>query len=80
MKNRDLGFYYLGNGISVADKNSEVSGDFEFIAHINADRTIDFATEKLTIEDKQKIEHFAKTDNSKISATQDTPVFNTIAE
>ena len=80
MKNRDLGFYYLGNGISVADKNSEVSGDFEAIAHINADREVQFYTEKLTAEDKATIEQFAKTDNSKISATQDTPIFNTIAE
>ena len=45
----DLGFGYLGNGITVFDRNFEVNGDYKRVAHIsnNGDVTL-FKNHNLT--------------------------------
>jgi len=52
IKVRDLMFGSLGNGISVCDRNHEVGGDYEKVAHISPARKITFYVE-LSESDKQ---------------------------
>lgn len=74
MKKRDLMYAHLGNGFVVADKLHEKDGDYEKVAHINADRKVTYRAE-LSQESKHEIENFAKYSNPTISSTQDQPVF-----
>jgi len=39
---RQLGFYSLGNGISVADSLHEKDGDYVSVAHINVHREVTY--------------------------------------
>lgn len=74
-KKYDIGFGYLGNGITVWNRLEEKHGDYVTIAHIDNNRNIKFY-ENLPEDIKKKIEHFAKNANPKISVTQDVNVFN----
>ncbi len=55
MKNRELGFASLGNGLSVYDCLHEKHSDYERVAHIRKDRSIEYYVE-LNEEDKLLIE------------------------
>jgi hypothetical protein len=55
MKEYDLGFGCLGNGITVWNRLEEVHGDYKTIAHIREDKSIVFYEENLPKEVKQKI-------------------------
>jgi hypothetical protein len=67
-----LGFGHLGNGMSVWDRTR----NYVMVAHIGADRKIQYRGEGLSDEQIEAIEHFARTDDSSISATQtDQKVF-----
>ena len=74
MKQYDIGFGHLGNGITVWNRKEEQHGDYKTIAHISHDRQVKFY-EELPQNIKDKINHFALTANPTISATQDQPVF-----
>lgn len=74
MKKRDLMYAHKGNGFVVSDRLHEKDGDYEKVAHINADREVTYYAE-LRKETKQGIEDFAKYSNPTISSTQDQPVF-----
>lgn len=65
----NLGFYHLGNGYSVCDKNRKERGDYMHVAHIGPDRDISFY-KKLSQEAREAIIEFAKTDESAVSQTQ----------
>lgn len=69
MKTRKLMFGCLGNGISVCDTLHEKHGDYEKVAHIDTNRRVTYYV-KLSCQDKQKIEHFAKTDDRSVSTSQ----------
>ena len=74
IKVRDLMFGSLGNGISVCDRNHEVGGDYEKVAHISAARKITPYVE-LSESDKKRIEDFASTAKPTSSTSQKCPVF-----
>lgn len=38
----NIGFYALGNGLTVCDKSKEVNGDYKKVAHINRNRDITY--------------------------------------
>jgi hypothetical protein len=74
---RDLGFGSLGNGISVYDRLHEEHGDYQKVAHINADREVTYYVE-LSPEDTETIEKEARESDPSISySQQDQKVFNT---
>lgn len=73
---RDLMFGHLGSGISVSDRNHEEHGDYQKIAHIKADRSIEYYIENVEAEYKAEIEQFANTADPNISTTQDGKVFS----
>lgn len=73
----DLGFGHLGNGIVVYDRTRERNGDYAMVAHITASRTIDYTKVSISDEQRALIEHFAKTEDPTISASQDAKVFRT---
>ena len=56
----DLFFGYLGNGLSVADKNRSENGDYKHIAHISKMGEISYRNCTISIEAKKKIEEAAK--------------------
>jgi len=74
MKQYDIGFGYLGNGITVWNRLEQQYGDYKIIAHIDHNRQVKFY-ENLPQEIKDRISYFALTANPTISATQDQPVF-----
>ena len=74
----DLGYGYLGNGITVWNRLEEKDGDYVTVAHIGNDRSVKFYDEDLPENLRAEIEHTARTSNARISATQqDRYVFHT---
>ena len=73
----DLGYGYLGNGLTVWDRNREENGDYVTVAHIAPDRTVTFYEKDLPGYIKDEIERVAATAEMNISATQTAPVFST---
>ncbi len=71
----DLGYGYMGNGLTVWNRLEEVNGDYKTVAHINADRSVNFWDESLPEIIKKQIQQIADTAEPNISATQDVPVF-----
>ncbi len=71
----DLGYGYLGNGLTVWNRLEEIYGDYKTVAHINADRSVDFRDADLPEIIKEQIRQIADTAEPNISATQDVPVF-----
>ena len=71
----DLGYGYLGNGLTVWNRLEEVYGDYKTVAHINADRSVDFWDDNLPEIIKEQIRQVAATAELTISATQNAPVF-----
>lgn len=81
----NLGFFHLGNGLTVCDMNTidKASGDYLKVGFINDDRTINIYeslnnyAEDTKEEILKDIKLKALTDNSSISSTQDSKVFKT---
>ena len=71
----DLGSGHMGNGISVWNKAKEVHGDYEKIAHIDANRKIKYYLNKPPKDVVDYVEKIAKGKNPNISATQSQKVF-----
>ncbi|MBP5719307.1 MAG: hypothetical protein J6X53_10115, partial [Abditibacteriota bacterium] len=76
-KTYDIGYGYLGNGLTVWNRAEQENGDYKTIAHIDPERKVTFYEDNLPEEIRERIQRIAATDNSRISATQDTPVFST---
>ena len=75
-KKYSLGYGYFGNGLTVWNNLEYEHGDYKTIAHIDADRTVQFYDENLPEIIKEKIRLAAATSEATISATQDTPIFS----
>lgn len=75
-KKYDLGFGYLGNGVTVWNRLQEEHGDYKKVAHISAEREVKYYDGNLPLDIKQKIEDYAATSTLTISATQNQQVFH----
>ena len=71
----DLGYGYLGNGLTVWNRLEEERGDYKTVAHIGSDRTVTIYDEEMPQAVRDEIKRIADTSEMTISATQDTPVF-----
>ena len=56
----NLGFGYLGNGVTVWDSNREKNNDYLAVAHISEQGVVSYYKCSLSIEAKQSIETFAQ--------------------
>lgn len=72
---RELGFYSMGNGISVADRLHEESGDYVKVAHIGVDRKITFYKKRLEKQYIDEIQRYADNADPRVSYTQEDFVF-----
>ena len=72
----DLGYGYLGNGVTVWNRLEEEHGDYKTVAHIAPDRTVTIYDEEMPQAVREEIQHIADTSEMTVSATQDTPVFS----
>ena len=73
----DIGYGFLGNGLTVWNRLEEEHGDYKTVAHIDADRSVTFYDEGLPEAVKEQIRKVAAETQMNISATQETPVFST---
>lgn len=71
----DLGSGHMGNGITVWNRAREVHGDYETIAHVDANRKIKYYIKNPPKEVKDYVEKIAKGPNMHVSATQSQKVF-----
>ncbi len=71
----DLGYGYLGNGLTVWNRLEEEHGDYKTVAHIGSDRTVTIYDEEMPQSVREEIQRVADTSEMTISATQDAPVF-----
>ena len=74
-QDRDLQFGTLGNGITVWDRNTEVNGDYQKIAHISINRQITYYVDNLTFDEHSRVEDMANNSDPNVSMSQDTKVF-----
>jgi|GEM_PF-889374 len=58
-KEYDLGYGFLGNGITVWNRAEEINGDYPTVAHIGTDRSVTFYDKDMPHEIKQKIDTVA---------------------
>jgi N12 class adenine-specific DNA methylase len=79
-KDYDLGFGHMGNGLTVWNRLEEKHGDYVTVAHIDPDRSVTIYDEDMPEIVKARIEREARIANLRVSATQDTPVFNAPAQ
>ena len=75
--NYDLGYGFLGNGLTVWNRLETEHGDYKTIAHIDPDRTVKFYVKDLPKDIQEKIQKIAATTEMTISSTQNNPVFFT---
>lgn len=75
---RDLIYTSRGNGIGVSNRDKEKDGDYERVAHINANREVTYY-EDLHPEDMADIKDYALTANPTVSFTQPQTVFKEFA-
>ena len=73
----DLGYGFLGNGVTVWNRKELRYGDYKTIAHIDTDRKVAFYEDSLPEEVRAEIEEYAAKSNMTVSATQDSLVFHT---
>ncbi len=73
----DIGYGFMGNGLTVWNRLEEVHGDYKTIAHIDDERNIRFWDDELPEIIKERIREIAATVETNISASQDIPVFST---
>lgn len=79
-KQYDLGYGHMGNGLTVWNRLEEKDGDYVTVAHIGPDRGVTFYDNDMPDSVKARIENEARTSDMTVSATQDTPVFDTPAQ
>lgn len=72
----DIGYGFMGNGLTVWNRLEEEHGDYKTIAHIDADRNVKFYEEGLPEIVREQIQKVAAETQMNVSATQDTPVFS----
>ena len=73
----DIGYGFMGNGLTVWNRLEEEHGDYKTIAHIDADRSVKFYDAGLPEIIREQIRKMAAEAQTNISATQETPVFST---
>ena len=71
----DLGYGYLGNGLTAWNRLEEEHGDYKTVAHIAPDRTVTIYDEEMPQAVRDEIQRIADASEMTISATQDAPVF-----
>lgn len=71
----DLGYGYLGNGVTVWNRLEEEHGDYKTVAHVAPDRRVTFYEEDMPQAVREEIQRIADTSQMTISTTQDAPVF-----
>lgn len=71
----DLGYGYLGNGLTVWNRLEEEHGDYKTVAHIAPDRTVTIYDKEMPQAVRDEIQRIADASEMTISATQDAPVF-----
>ena len=76
MIKRSIHFGYLGNGITVFDSLHEKNGDYEKVAHIDIDRSINFYVD-LSTEDRLQIIRYSLKEHPSVSVSQAYKVFKT---
>ena len=77
----DLSAGHLGNGITVWNRAREVNGDYQKIAHIDADRNVEYYIQNPAQEVIDYVESIANGENISVSTSQqDKKVFNEDAE
>ena len=74
----DLGYGYLGNGLTVWNRLKEEHGDYKTVAHIGSDRTVTFYDGQMPQAVRDEIQRIADTSEMTVSATQDAPVFTVL--
>lgn len=79
-KQYELGYGHMGNGLTVWNRLEEKKGDYITVAHIGSDRSVTFYDKDMPDTIKTEIEETARTAEMNVSATQDTPVFQTPTE
>ena len=60
-KKNDLGFGYLGNGLTVWNRLEEVNGDYKTVAHIDHDGNITYYDKEMPENIKPQIQAQAET-------------------
>ena len=73
----DIGYGFMGNGLTVWNRLEEAHGDYKTIAHIDDERNIRFWDDGLPEIIKERIREIAATVETNISVSQDIPVFST---
>ena len=73
----DIGYGFMGNGLTVWNRLEEEHGDYKTIAHIDADRSVKFYDAGLPEIIREQIRKVAAETQMNISATQEAPVFST---
>jgi len=71
-----LGGGCLGNGITVWNRNREVNGDYETVAHIDVYRNITYRVKNLPEEVKREVEAYAKGNPSASTSQPERKVFH----
>ena len=64
-KEYDLGYGFLGNGITVWNRAEEKNGDYVTVAHIETDRSVKFYDKDMPHEIKQKIDTVANSPDTR---------------
>lgn len=75
-KQYELGYGYMGNGLTVWNRLEEQNGDYVTVAHIGADRSVTIYDKDMPEAVKAGIEKTARTSEMRVSGTQDMPVFS----
>ena len=73
----DIGYGFMGNGLTVWNRLEEEHGDYKTIAHIDVDRSVKFYDAGLPEIIREQIRKVAAETQMNISATQEAPVFST---
>ncbi len=64
-KQYDLGYGFLGNGITVWNRAEERNGDYVTVAHIGTDRNVTFYDKEMPFAVKQQIDTVAKSSDTR---------------
>ena len=72
-KEYDLGYGFLGNGITVWNRSEEVDGDYVTVAHIETDRPVKFYDKDIPHEVKQRINTVANSPDTRASRFSPAP-------
>lgn len=75
-KQYELGYGYMGNGLTVWNRLEEQNGDYVTVAHIGTDRSVTIYDKDMPEAVKAGIEKTARTSEMRVSGTQDMPVFS----